>query len=93
MKNGKSPSSQKQQSRQAAPVSSARVATTAPVPPITSSVSPNRVASRDEIASLAYTIYEARGCEPGRDLDNWLEAESTLCGTGLSAEPADSPRA
>jgi hypothetical protein len=29
----------------------------------------------DEIAAVAYELYEARGCIPGRDLDDWLEAE------------------
>ncbi len=29
----------------------------------------------DEIAAVAYELYEARGCIPGRDLDDWLDAE------------------
>ncbi len=29
----------------------------------------------DEIAAVAYELYEARGCVPGRDLDDWLDAE------------------
>ncbi|HUI46275.1 MAG TPA: DUF2934 domain-containing protein [Nitrospirota bacterium] len=30
---------------------------------------------RDEIAAAAYELYETRGRIPGRDLDDWLEAE------------------
>jgi hypothetical protein len=41
---------------------------------------PNRIATREEIQNLAYTIYEARGREWGHDLDHWLEAERALCG-------------
>lgn len=29
----------------------------------------------EEIAKVAYEIYEKGGCIEGRDLDNWLEAE------------------
>ncbi len=29
----------------------------------------------DEIAAVAYELYEARGCISGRDLDDWLDAE------------------
>ena len=29
----------------------------------------------DEIAAVAYELYEARWCVPGRDLDDWLDAE------------------
>ncbi len=29
----------------------------------------------DEIAAVAYELYVAGGCVPGRDLDNWLDAE------------------
>jgi hypothetical protein len=31
-----------------------------------------------EIAMLAYELYVSSGCEEGRDLDNWLEAERIL---------------
>ena len=34
--------------------------------------------SRDEIARLAYQIYETRGRRDGRDLDDWLAAEQAL---------------
>ena len=35
-------------------------------------------ASRDEIASLAYHLYEARGRRDGHDVDDWLSAEREL---------------
>lgn len=31
-----------------------------------------------DIARRAYPLYEARGAEPGRDLDDWLRAEREL---------------
>jgi hypothetical protein len=31
--------------------------------------------SRDEIARLAYHLYETRGRRDGQDLDDWLAAE------------------
>jgi hypothetical protein len=34
--------------------------------------------THDEIARLAYELYERRGGEHGRDLDDWLLAESEL---------------
>ena len=33
---------------------------------------------RDEIARRAYDIFIARGCAHGHDLQDWLEAETTL---------------
>jgi len=32
----------------------------------------------DEVAERAYFIYEARGGDHGRDMDDWLQAESEL---------------
>lgn len=37
-----------------------------------------RPPSRDEIARLAYHLYETRGRRDGRDLDDWLAAEGEL---------------
>lgn len=34
-----------------------------------------------KIAELAYYKAESRGFEPGRELDDWLEAEQELTGT------------
>lgn len=32
----------------------------------------------EEIKQVAYEIYVQTGCIPGRDLDNWLEAEKIV---------------
>ncbi len=33
-----------------------------------------------EVARRAYERYQARGCEPGHDVEDWLEAEQELQG-------------
>ena len=35
-------------------------------------------ATSDDVARRAYELYEARGSEPGADLDDWLRAEREL---------------
>jgi hypothetical protein len=48
-----------------------------------------REPSHDEIARRAYQLYEARGGEPGRDWEDWLQAEEQLRVTHVSlADPA-----
>jgi hypothetical protein len=32
----------------------------------------------DDVARRAYELYEARGSEPGADMDDWLRAEREL---------------
>jgi hypothetical protein len=32
----------------------------------------------DDIRDYAFHLYQQSGCEPGRDLDNWLEAKACL---------------
>jgi len=32
----------------------------------------------EEIRQVAYELYLRSGCAPGRDLDNWLEAEKIV---------------
>ncbi|MEN2995258.1 MAG: DUF2934 domain-containing protein [Thermodesulfovibrio sp.] len=32
----------------------------------------------EEIRQIAYELYVKSGCIPGRDLDNWLEAEKIV---------------
>ena len=32
----------------------------------------------DEIATVAYELFETRGCICGRDLDDWLDAEKIV---------------
>ena len=31
-----------------------------------------------DVARRAYELFQERGCEPGRDLDDWLRAEREL---------------
>ena len=38
------------------------------------------VASSEAVAVRAYELFQARGGEPGRDLDDWLRAEQELQG-------------
>jgi hypothetical protein len=40
--------------------------------------------SRDDVARRAYELFQARGAEPGHDLENWLEAERELGRTSAS---------
>ena len=30
---------------------------------------------QEEVARVAYELFERRGCTPGRELEDWLEAE------------------
>lgn len=39
-----------------------------------------QTSGRDEIAVRAYEIYLSRGGSPGRELEDWLEAEQQLQG-------------
>jgi len=34
--------------------------------------------SKRDIAHRAYKLYVQRGCEPGRDIDDWVRAEKEL---------------
>lgn len=34
--------------------------------------------SRQDVARRAYELFQARGAEPGHDLENWLDAEREL---------------
>jgi hypothetical protein len=43
------------------------------------------VASDEEIARRAYDLYCARGCEDGRDFDDWVEAERQLRGERITS--------
>lgn len=36
------------------------------------------VIAQDEVASLAYELYQGRGGEHGHDVEDWLEAERIL---------------
>jgi hypothetical protein len=50
---------------------------------------------RERIASRAYELYCARGCEEGHDVDDWLKAERELTRPARSggSEPLSSPSA
>jgi hypothetical protein len=43
-----------------------------------------RPPSADDIARRAYELFQARGGEPGHDLEHWLEAEHELSRTAPS---------
>ena len=47
--------------------------------------------SHDEIARRAREIYERSGRIPGRDLENWLEAESQLLSTRKTEQEQRTP--
>jgi hypothetical protein len=38
------------------------------------------------VAQLAYELYEQRGRQEGRDLEDWLNAESQLLGRGIQGQ-------
>ena len=43
-------------------------------------MSPNSVQAQDRIALRAYELYEQRGRQEGRALEDWVEAERQLVG-------------
>jgi hypothetical protein len=45
---------------------------------MTTNILAGRLPSREEVARRAYGIYVARGCQPGRETDDWLQAEYEL---------------
>ena len=42
------------------------------------SPAPSFVIDPSEVAHVAYGLYEQRGCQPGHELDDWLEAEDIV---------------
>ena len=34
--------------------------------------------SREDLAHRAYELYTQRGCEPGKDVEDWVRAEKEL---------------
>jgi len=40
----------------------------------------------DEIAAIAYELFESRGCTHGCDLDDWLNAERIVLGRHAGQE-------
>ena len=45
-------------------------------PPATVASEPQEL--ENQIRQRAYELYEARGCEDGHDLDDWLRAEEEI---------------
>jgi len=43
--------------------------------------------TRDQIRAQAYRIYLQRGCQPGHDTDDWLQAEYELVRLPLHKVP------
>ncbi|MCI0387336.1 MAG: DUF2934 domain-containing protein [Acidobacteria bacterium] len=41
---------------------------------------------REKIALRAYEIYQQRGGEPGRELDDWLQAENEILASMVGEE-------
>jgi hypothetical protein len=41
--------------------------------------------TREQIAARAYEIWQQSGCVPGRDAENWAQAERELC-AGCTAQ-------
>jgi hypothetical protein len=37
-----------------------------------------KVLSKEDIAHRAYELYTQRGCEPGKDVEDWVRAEKEL---------------
>jgi Protein of unknown function (DUF2934) len=46
---------------------------------------PDPTMLEEQIRLRAYQLYEARGREDGRDLDDWLQAEAEFLGTKQKA--------
>jgi hypothetical protein len=44
-------------------------------------------ASHDDVARRAYELFQARGSEPGHDLEHWLDAERELSHTPADQVP------
>ncbi len=44
---------------------------------------------KEEIGKVAYEIFIKNGCIPGRDMDNWLEAERIVIEKYKTINPPD----
>ena len=44
----------------------------------TATVAKARLVSHDEVAKVAYELFERRGREPGHDFEDWLKAEQIV---------------
>lgn len=48
------------------------------------------IPTRERIAQRAYELYERRGCENGRDMEDWFAAESELRNENAPVTPISS---
>jgi hypothetical protein len=55
-----------------------RATTTAPPPPARNTSADLLPPTPNDIATRAYHLFLQRGCEHGRDQDDWLQAEHEL---------------
>jgi len=53
--------------------------------PALNSRRPLAVPSASDVAVHAYDLYLARGCQPGHDVEDWLQAERELRGSTVSS--------
>lgn len=37
------------------------------------------ITKEDQVRQKAYELYEKRGCQVGRDQEDWFEAEKSIC--------------
>jgi hypothetical protein len=63
--------------KRTAPIAAAEESVTQPVP---NAVTP----SQEQIASLAYSYWEARGCQGGSAEEDWLRAERELLAASVA---------
>jgi len=54
------------------------IAVTPKSAPAKLAMTPDNVPPRDRIRERAYELYESRGCESGRDEQDWLRAEQEI---------------
>jgi hypothetical protein len=60
-----------------------------PVIPATKEVAmiERKAPSKDNIAHRAYELYTQRGCEPGKDIEDWVRAEKELASEVVVGPP------
>ena len=70
------------------PATTKRVKRTAPIAAaeetVTQTVPEIQAPSQEQIAALAYSYWEARGCQGGSAEEDWLRAEGVLLGTSAA---------
>lgn len=46
---------------------------------------PGNTSLKEAISQAAYLLAEARGFEPGHEIEDWLAAEQEIVGTGMTS--------